>query len=270
MKALYDGPDVHNTCFDVPEGEVDVWAVASNRRHRSLSGKTVKPVENLTHDTTSSDAWQSYSSRTTRSLGEEALVQGSGWQHVGEYPGDCDGRYDTFCGRHSSNSCPLIGHHDSRGMLVGDELSGRIVFEIPEVKEGLIIFKVITWLTPPTDEADGKTGRMLTATNASLSWDDIMNNDYEDNHLDASRRMRRLTLDKFPDTFAFDYSVDGKETTLNKSELAEQIKSMQRVVELLVVLDDPNFGHKENVQVSFQMRGCGKQCVFAFTHAYWA
>ena len=39
---LYEGPDAHNTCFDIPEGEVDVFNVVTGRRQ--LSGEDFQPL----------------------------------------------------------------------------------------------------------------------------------------------------------------------------------------------------------------------------------
>jgi hypothetical protein len=170
---------------------------------------------------------------------------------VGEPPGDCNGEYNAICGRVYDDPCPTLGHHDSRGMVVGNEWAGWLVMELPEVKEGIIILKLITNLE---SDLNPRAKEWTTVNNEGGGSD------------------RQLTeMKNFPDEFLFDYAIDGKITSLSKSEFIDQVKQPQRVVEVLTVLDDPSFTAKpKTVQVAFRMRNCGNKCTFGISHVYWA
>ena len=76
---------------------------------------------------------------------------------------------------------------------------------------------------------------------------------------------------ELPDTFSFEYAIDGKITTLSKDQFLEKNHHIQRVVEIMTILDDPEFtSEKKDVEVAIRMKGCGKTCTFALTHIYWA
>lgn len=204
----YDGPETHNKCYDIPEGEIDTLAIISNRRRLQQneipddnnndydsdanettivkSASAIKNVRNETIDDTLSrnrlDA-QNYSSTSTnrqRQLADDAIVPGKGWILLAEPPGICDGTYDSICGRAKWTECPAIGHHDGRGILQGDEYSGWIVFTLPRVKEGLILLKVITYVDP---KANWKT----------KGWTSV-NNEKRD------RRLRRINQQQLEPT----------------------------------------------------------------------
>jgi hypothetical protein len=259
-KVLYAGPDVHNECFDVQPGDVDVVAVASNRRH--LSDPThsapvsehLPPVERF--------------DGTTRDLDLEAIVPGSGWQLKDEYPGDCDGTYDAICGRHRTHQCPLIGHHDSRGFLVGNEFSGWLVMEVPEVKEGIILLKIITWYTESENDV---TKGWSAVNNGHRGLKHRESGANETDYIDGfSATSRRLDIKSLPDGFHFDYAINGKITSLDKAAFSLKVKQVQRVVEVITLLDDTVLGRQEKVEVAIRMRGCGRACTFGVTHLYWA
>jgi hypothetical protein len=279
-KVLYEGQDVHNPCFDTQPGEVDVYAVASNRRQ--LLEPSPPVTKNDTH------VWQP-SIDTRRVLGD-AIVPGKGWEHIGEFPGDCDGTYNSICGRHFRDECPMIGHHDSRGQISGNEYSGWLVLNIPEVNEGLIMLNIgISNNTTNAVTEDwtrvNNEGRLLRQVR-SRGMDDIYEKergysetDYIDGLPDHGRGLGgkgpppkgSSTIDRWAETMKFDYAIDGKIIeTLNKEQFVAKIATVQRTVLVLVLLDDPNFGHKENVEVAIRMRDCGRDCTISLTHIYWA
>jgi hypothetical protein len=170
---------------------------------------------------------------------------------VDEPPGDCNGEYDAICGRSFGDPCPTLGHHDSRGMVVGNEWAGWLVMELPEVTEGIIILKLITNLDS-------------SRNSRTKDWTTVNN--------EGSGRDRQLTeMKNLPDEFQFDYAIDGTITSLSKAEFIEKVKLPQRVVEVITVLDDPGFTAKpKTVQVAFRMRNCGNKCTFGISHVYWA
>ena len=194
-----------------------------------------------------------------------------------EYPGECDGSYHTHCARHYLDSCPMLGHHDSRGHIAGNEFSGWLVLNIPRVEKGVIILKIYTWLGRKENHmtmswTSVNNERRLGEQSPWLENNTFRSEDDYVNDKDWIGHQRHLKSDPvvFPDTFEFDFAVNGKITTLNKDEFFGKISNVQRVVQALTVLDDPKFGMKEDVEVAIRLRGCGVANNIGVTHVYWA
>jgi hypothetical protein len=282
----YEGPDVHNKCYDVHG--IDVLAVIAGRRRLDElqssepvsewdewnKPEAVRPHEQIGANTTPSQLPTGLFTSPSRRLGGSGIVPGKGWQVIGEPAGTCDGEYDSICGRQITHDCPLRGHHDERGFLGGTEYSGWVVMDIPDMKEGLLLLKFWTWMGA---EKVTRTNGWTTVNNekrvlrsAALgNYTDVSNDEYE--YLDfESQPIQRRRL-QLPDGFLFDYAINGKITTLNKDEFTEKLKGVQRVTDIITLLDDPNFTKTPtNVEVAFRMRECGRECTLALTHVYWA
>jgi hypothetical protein len=71
---------------------------------------------------------------------------------------------------------------------------------------------------------------------------------------------RALGPKAFCDNFQFEYSIDGNVTTLNLEQWKQRVNKVQRVVEIVTLLNDPNFtgGVEKEVEVAIRMLGCGK------------
>lgn len=272
FKTLYEGPDVLTKCDIVRPGEADPYAVASNRR--VLSETATRPSREKLEDYVNTY-------NDLRSLGE-TIIPGRGWQHMEEYPGECDGSYHTHCARHYLDSCPMLGHHDSRGYVAGNEFSGWLVLEIPRVEKGIIILKLYTWLGKKDNHMtmdwtsvnnERRLQEQFDTLTATSSKNITSRSDDDDvNDKDWIENQRHLKSDPvvFPETFQFDFAINGKISTLSKEAFFEKISNVQRVVQDLTVLDDPNFGPKENVEVAIRLRGCGVANNIGVTHVYWA
>jgi len=292
---MYEGPDVHNTCYDIPTDEMDLLTVVTGRRRLDTSPR--EPFDewvdwNEAEIPSTSEEKATHAGvrqaqpdvdQSSRQLDGAGIVPGKGWQVVDEPPGRCDGEYDSICGRAKGSDCPLWGHHDHRGMVAGHEYSGWLVMEIPDVKAGIIMIKLFTWIeagkitrTEGWTSVNNEQRRLRDAAgNHSGSFETT--NEDASNHADyvESEKFaddsRHLTISDLPDTFAFDYSINGKISTLNKAEFVEKIQNVQRVIEIITLLDDPNFTKvSTKVEVAFRMRGCGRICTFGLTHVYWA
>jgi hypothetical protein len=207
QQMQYEGPDVHNPCFDPEDGAIDVVAIVSGRRRRRQRRQLLQSSWQIEEDeddfmprlfrqlhesrqarvkaheeqekralaaisasasiqhrklrsssTSSSSSSSSTSTSRHLALDDEKIEPGIGWQVVGELPGLCDGSYYAICGREQSNQCPMLGHHDGRGQVVGNEYSGWLVFDLPAVEKGLIIMKLFTWNSQDTNRVtDGWT-----------------------------------------------------------------------------------------------------------------
>ena len=109
-KALYEGPDAHNPCFEIPNGAIDVYAIVAGRRRLDDA------LEYYSEPLVESNAvigvsYHNHSSMAqNRSLSE--IVPGKGWKVMGEPQGYCDGSYSAVCARQNDNECVLYGHHD--------------------------------------------------------------------------------------------------------------------------------------------------------------
>lgn len=250
-KFLYEGPDAHNTCFDTPDGAMDVYNIATGRRHLIEDEFMLASGP----DAASDDG--ALSVETTRRLGDD-IEPGKGWKVFDEPAGLCDGTYNATCGRDTDSECFLYGHHDARGAVIGDESAGWLVMNLEDLKEGVIILKLHTWYTPQEykEAVAADTRRLGQSLHPSN---------------DDRKLTRSYDTPELPDSFVFEYAIDGKVTRLTKDEFLKQKKQIQRVVETLTILDDPNFtSESKNVEVAMRLVGTGKDIVFGLSHIYWA
>ena len=191
------------------------------------------------------------------------IKPGKGWEVVGEPQGYCDGSYYAVCRRDTDNQCVLGGHHDGRGALIGNAFSGWLVFNVPAVKEGIIMIKVHSW-----SKSEENT---ITADWNSENNERRMLGLDGDEYEDHERRLDTDPAEVYPDTFKMEYAINGKVTTLSKKEYMEKRHRVQRVVEVLTLLDDPNFTKEEtDVEVAIRLQDCGKDCAIGVSHLYWA
>lgn len=259
--ALYEGQDVHIPAFDVPEGAIDVVSIVENRRRR-LELVSSSPVVQ------SKEVDQSLPNRASRRL--EEIVPGKGWQVFDEPQGFCDGTYEAICGRSTDNECILAGHHDGRGAVIGNEYAGWLVLHLTDVKEGIILAKLHTWHFE--SENTRTAGWKAVNDERQLRGETVEPNDGAADEDVERQLMRSYETPELPDGFTFEYSINGKITTLNKTEFLERKQQIQRVVETVTLLDDKDYfnGETQDVEVAIRLRGCGRSCVFGLSHIYWA
>ena len=260
VASLYDPPDVYNPNLHAPEGTLDVLAIVENgvdfvptlggtRRRQSLPPSNSKPNE-------------------TGSSENPEITPGKGWYLNGPPGTDmCDGERDSGCKRQVGETCLLYAHNDLRGGLVFDSLSGWALFELPNVREGLIVIKYHDWLPKESNPV-------------TKGWCHV-NNDppcpSDERALRQTNHQNRQLKDQpapFCDDFLFEFAIDGKITTWDKTTFLEKQVQAQRVVQLSILLDDPTFtgpgGQSKNVELALRIMGCGRQKNFALTHIYWA
>ena len=150
---------------------------------------------------------------------------------------------------------------------------------LDDLKEGIIVIKLHTW---HIDSESTRTQGWTTVSNerhlrrndesvGDLTKEGVIFEDLNGEGLTHRDLMRSYDTPDLPETFVFEYAIDGKVTTLTKTEFLEKKKQLQRVVETLTLLDDPNFtSEAKNVEVAIRLRGCGRQCTFGLSHIYWA
>jgi len=358
-QALYDGPDVHNPVYDMPDDAVDVFAIVMNRRRLlseaddqvlevfnngdyNVDGPLTTTESVVVANETPTVAEASTSVETAHSQLRrhrrlDEITPGKGWEIFDEPQGLCDGTYDAVCAHSTDNECFLIGHHAARGAIVGTEWSGWLVMKLEALKEGIIVIKLHTWHTPNENprtqswtsengegepvqadnveaepvqadnveaepvqadnveaepvqadngetEADNGEGRRLhpTAQNkhdrqldgetcslcAEVGEDGFDATSYDE---EGRRLTRSYETPDLPDSFAFEYAIDGQVTTLNKDDFLAKKQQLQRVVETVTLLDDPNFTDQpKDVEVAIRIKGVQRQLAFGVSHIYWA
>ena len=156
-------------------------------------------------------------------------------------------------------------------MLVGNEYSGWLVLDIPNVEEGLIILRFFSWL--PVTSSVRTEGWTSVNNERSLRQGNSSHEVLLDQVDTAAQGERRdaggRSIDDLPDTFQFEFSINGKSTKWSKEELKERRGQPQRVVEVVTLLDDPKFP-KGPVELGIRLLGCGRDCPFGIPHLYWA
>jgi hypothetical protein len=274
LKPLYEGLDVHNPIYDIPDGQIDVLTIAMGRRRRLQGAENVALPQVNKMDAIDKQDLASSSSPSLRRRLDEDIIPGEGWDIAMEPQGQCDGKYSSVCAHDENQACFLSGQQASRGALVGCEWSGWLVMTLNAVKEGIVVMKLQTWHA----ENDNPRTKDWTSVNGKRRLGEQEDTTVHDAdsimvvaQSDLSRRqMRSYDTLNLPDSFAFDYAINGKITTLNKDEFLAKV-NQQRVGQTLTLLDDPEFTKEdENVEVAIRLRGAERNVFFGVSHIYWA
>lgn len=94
---------------------------------------------------------------------------------------------------------------------------------------------------------------------------------FERQHVDRSLGVRSTDTPPLPDTMVFEYAIDGQIYSLPRDEFLAKKHQLQRVVETLTIMDDPDFtSEPRDVEIAIRMRGCARACTFGLSHVYWA
>lgn len=138
-----------------------------------------------------------------------------------------------------------------RNGLMIDGYSGWLFFNLPKLENGYIVIGIQSWHFPEEGSPP--------------EWTSI----------NGKRRLKREPLEYCND-FVFEYMINGKVTSIPLAELKPlmELGHIQRVVETLTLLNDPNFvvdgKNDQEVQVGINIRGCRHDKVWALTHVYWS
>jgi hypothetical protein len=292
---LYDGPDAHNPCFDLPEGAVDVVARIldlnedTQRRNRALGAGLARGVQHASILENGRQNTRQLQTLSNREENTTVIEPGRGWEVFDEPQGTCDGTLETVCAKSALNRCVLYGHHDGRGAVIGSELAGWLVLQLPraEIQQGIIIIKLHSW-HEPRDNVRTKDWKSVNNIPSDEEETDQLENE-EDLHNNTrwhlgqdERGLRHRTYETppLPDSFAFEYAIDGEITSWNRTEFLSNKQDIQQVTEVITLLDDPSYFQEEHrivngsantpLEVAIRLRGCFHRCVFGISHIYWA
>jgi hypothetical protein len=91
-----------------------------------------------------------------------------------------------------------------------------------------------------------------------------------DDH-DEERQLKAKTPE-YCDDFKFEFAIDGKVTTWDKTKYDEHYHHIQRVVEVIKVAEDPSItgGEEKEIEFAFRILNCGNEKSMRLTHLYWA
>ncbi|MGK3747182.1 MAG: hypothetical protein ACI8RD_010944 [Bacillariaceae sp.] len=263
-ESVYQPPDAFNENLHPPVGAVDVLSIIE-------AGVPYK--SNLSPDYSHFYPKPKFEKNPTVPVGKGYYLH--------TYSGFCDGSVDSWCNKGSDQSCLLYNHNDGRNGLIMDSYCGWMVTNLPELKHGFIALKFESWHQPNENQK-------------TKSWNSVNNERrelYEENDITFLRssadlkqgnsvsyhgKKERNLKAKVPDycsDFRFEYSVDGKVTSLTKDEFVKRTGVIQRVVEVLKIVEDPSItgGEEKEIEFAFRITGCkndGK--TFSVTHIYWA
>jgi hypothetical protein len=273
-KALYEGVDILPPFWKVPEGHVDVHAIAiastyaapeldnvwvddndnddaeeaeSSRRMLRKAATERLAVDDVSESTESDGAGDK------RYLKGDEVVPGQGWMISStaskEVTGYCDGSpMCSDCKRSINRDCLLSGQNDARSQVSGDGLSGWLVVNVPDVKEGLIFARLEWWHARRISQTDG--------------WTEVNNGI-------GGRLLGKV--EAWPDDLFFDIAVNGKIVkTYNYEEMMAKTGEIAYNESFYPLVDDKSV--TGDVELGLRMRSekDPRMAGMAVTHIYWA
>eukprot|EP00536_Pseudo-nitzschia_multiseries_P015039 jgi/Psemu1/216711/e_gw1.811.19.1 len=263
-ESVYEAPDVFNKDLHPPGGAIDVLNI-------------IEAGEPYT-----STLLPDYTTYYPKPKFEKppSLPVGKGY-FLNTYSGFCDGSVDSWCNRAASAKCLLYGHNDGRNGILLDSYCGWMVTNLAEFKHGFIVVKIETWhpakANPKTSEWNSINNerRSLYTENDGPYLRSSFNSNQSSGTFEYPDGDGRLLKAKVPDycpEFKFEFAIDGKVTSWNYDQYMENMFVMQRVVEVLKIVEDPNLtgGEEKEIEFAFRITGCKNEKVMHFTHLYWA
>lgn len=258
-KNAYNPPDVFNPNLHPPKGAIDVLSIVE----QGVPFQSVH-VPDYTY-------WY----KEPKFEGKPKVPLGKGIEVRGK-AGDpfCDGTVNSWCGKGADNGCMLYGHNDGRNGIAYDGYSGWMVMNLPDVKNGYIAVKYHSW--HKADDVHKTEGwnsinneRRLRSNNRGNGANLALNATSASN---VGRFLKKTKPAPFCDDFQFEYAIDGKITVLNLEQWQDRSRQIQRVVEVLTLMKDPNYtgGSEKEVEIAIRITGCQRKKHFQLTHVYWS
>ena len=307
----YDGPDILPPKWNIPEGEIDVHAIAiatifspdiasgssatDHSLRKLLQTKTLQTQQaysidfrnhrNTVHvdrirrklkhfDLDESSRLVSITPMNDngrRYLSDGPLdgevLPGDGWVYSGGRAGFCDGSFQSECQREVDSTCPMKGHSDGRSGLIGDALSGWLVFDLPRIKEGVILARLEVW-------HDGsKVGRTEGWTEINNGGRGYIGDGPSQENDPKQPKDRRLNVPE--NDFYFDISINGVIRTMDYEEfMSHKPKYGQNMSfwPLLLPKDWEALNQTdEPVELAIRLRSsAGRDATVLISHIYYA
>jgi len=197
--------------------------------------------------------------------------------------GFCDGTAQSECGRAPDNECLLYGANDRHVNVHGNSLSGWLVFDLPKVKEGIVLVRMEWWcgsenanvLTADwTEVNDGKTEdttpwnqtTRTRRTEAKPMWE----------HPPVERMLKKPGPDDLiPADFEMDYAINGEIKTMKRDEWIGGLVEYSKNCAPLLLLNDDAMAQRdwdgEPMEVAIRFRTAMKpKQTYCVSHVYFA
>jgi len=149
------------------------------------------------------------------------------------------------------------------------------------VQHGFIAVKIETWhpakSNPKTEKwtsmnnerrslYDEREGSFFRSSSSRSGQNLINSTSYDE---------ERLLKAKVPDycsDFKFEYAIDGKITSWDYDEYMKHMGHIQRVVEIVKIVEDPTMtgGVEKEIEFAYRITGCKNTKMMHITHMYWA
>lgn len=280
IRNVYDGFDLLPYAQAIPEGEVDVHAIAIS---------TNTPPPDLDHSWIEDDDAPDEGDATRKLLryGSEAafgaaallkesmtfpaneaslhlrrqledngnpasdddtVVPGRGWELHGwnTLDGFCDGSAQSECQREKGSDCLMYGASDNHMDLHGNSLSGWLVFKVPNVREGIILARMEWWCG--SQNANSLTEKWTEVddgkTMDTTPWEGFFE---PDNPPNRHRVLKKPTHDELvPSDFEMDIAINGKIVqTMKRTEWLEYTREYVKNVAVFPLLNDESMAQKD-------------------------
>jgi len=309
VHSLYNGPDLLQPETKIPDGTIDVHAIAIASVGESKLTRRLNGHKKLSKDGRDRQILRGMNLESNlvgvnsirRSL--SSIVPGQGWALMGHPSGFCDGSAQSECGRGRDSNCLMYGHNDGRGGIFGDSHSGWLVMRLNGVREGIILARIETWHHPEdlpktngwTSENNGKTNDETTYIFPGHQ-EEVNENETNERRLKSSPppstndihfgfdtdRILKKASPVMNKDFQFEIAIDGEIKSTWKTEDFEDGKQKHEIaynMAYFVLMDDPSMSERfngddddvgETVELAIRLSGQGSEVVFALSHLYWA
>ena len=210
------------------------------------------------------------------------LEPGQGWYlKTKSAPDNCDGSYDSFCGRSWDSDCLLSGHNDMRGGLGFDSYSGWMIMNLENVVHGIIMIRVEDWWGA---NDNGRT-KNWSCENMNIHQNCTTVNrrhllDHQNEKVDHdislhSQSTQQRTLGDSCENFHFEFAIDGIVTKWDQTEWDKNRRQIQRVVPIWVLSNGSAFNVTgdttgRDVELAIRVKDCKRAKTFGLSHVYWA
>jgi hypothetical protein len=281
LPNFYDPPDVPNPDLD-PVG-LDLLSIVENGdEYSSLKGRRRRIVERQLHRA---------KVRASEGSMNPDIKPGLGWElDTYSAPDNCDGSYDSFCGRSRGSRCLLSGRNDHRGGLKFDSLSGWLILNLEKVQHGLILVKIEDWHSYDVGPTAGWTcvnndcrrqDTLLRGNSAAVEVSEGESTASGNDAIHPAPKEQSPSTPEYCADFLFQFALDGNVTTWTLDEWRKRERKTdpraQRANSVLLwtLLDDPAFVFPKSkaprdVELAIRILGCQRRTSFKLTHVYWA